>query len=192
MACLVDTRLAPDVGMCRPIRPPKNLVLHLPTRRSVDPRAGIVYGAQGEPVGGLCADGYVRLGQHSEGSQYAHRLIWEAVHGPMPAGYWIDHVNGVRSDNRICNLDAVTPQENLLRALERGGVKLGAEKSNAKLTPAIVREIRQSVGRIATKEWARQLEVDPATVRAVRDGTTWRHVPCRGRLPAKPKWRRPK
>ena len=190
MACSVDTRLAPHVGLCRPIRPPCNLILHLQSGRSVDPKAGQVYGAAGTPVGGVCADGYVRLGQHCSGHQYAHRLIWETCKGPIPAGYYIDHLNGNKADNRIVNLEAVTPAENNARAFERGAMAIGEATSFAKLTAASVREIRRS--KIPTREWARILGVDPATIRAARKGHTWRHVPLRGRLAAKPKWRRPK
>jgi hypothetical protein len=41
----------------------------------------------------------------------AHRLVWLYVHGAFPLGD-IDHINGVRDDNRICNLRQVTRQTN--------------------------------------------------------------------------------
>lgn len=40
-----------------------------------------------------------------------HRLIWAIVHGEFPKGQ-IDHINGNRSDNRLCNLRVVTQQQN--------------------------------------------------------------------------------
>lgn len=190
MGCSVDTRLAPHVGLCRPIRPPRNLILHLQSGRSIDPKAGQVYGAAGTPVGHVWKDGYVRIGITRDGHQYAHRLIYEACHGPIQPGLCIDHKNGNRADNRISNLDAVTPAENVARALERGSFVLGDAASFTKLTAAVVRAIRQSS--VPTREWARQLGLDPATIRRARRGTTWRHVATKGRLAAKPKWRRPK
>jgi hypothetical protein len=42
----------------------------------------------------------------------AHRLAWFFEHGEFPNGY-IDHINGVRTDNRIVNLRVVTCSENL-------------------------------------------------------------------------------
>jgi hypothetical protein len=45
----------------------------------------------------------------------AHRLAWMYVYGEWPQGM-IDHINGVKTDNRIANLrlcDAATNQQNL-------------------------------------------------------------------------------
>jgi hypothetical protein len=43
-----------------------------------------------------------------DGTMYsAHRLIWFYVHGVWPSGD-IDHINGIRDDNRIKNLRDVT------------------------------------------------------------------------------------
>lgn len=41
----------------------------------------------------------------------AHRLAWFYVYGKWPSGE-IDHINGKRGDNRICNLRDVTTKEN--------------------------------------------------------------------------------
>lgn len=42
----------------------------------------------------------------------AHRLIWAMVHGEWPA-HDIDHINGVRDDNRLENLRHATRAQNL-------------------------------------------------------------------------------
>jgi hypothetical protein len=41
----------------------------------------------------------------------AHRVVWALVHGEWPA-LQIDHINGDRSDNRLCNLRHVSGLEN--------------------------------------------------------------------------------
>lgn len=42
-----------------------------------------------------------------------HRLIWEAFNGPIPDGMQINHINEDKTDNRLENLELVTPKENL-------------------------------------------------------------------------------
>lgn len=42
---------------------------------------------------------------------FAHKLAWAFVYGEFPNGI-IDHINGIRNDNRICNLRIVTTSEN--------------------------------------------------------------------------------
>jgi len=47
-------------------------------------------------------------------SYKAHRLIWIYHHGSIDDNLQIDHINGIRHDNRIENLRLVTNQQNAL------------------------------------------------------------------------------
>ena len=64
----------------------------------------------GREVGTVCSTGHVliRLGSTV---RLAHRLAWLLYHGVMPAKC-LDHLNGIRHDNRIANLREVTPAGN--------------------------------------------------------------------------------
>jgi hypothetical protein len=171
-----------------------DVILHVQSRYLIDPGRGVVYGKSGVKIGSTRGNGYVRLRRESrEEHQYAHRLIWETVYGPIPRGFHIDHVNGRKDDNRICNLDAVTPVENITRAIATGLTPIGERKTCSKLTEADVIEIRRTAGEVGPAEWARRLGVDPATIRAARDGKTWRNV-GRGhvRKPSARRSRRPR
>lgn len=70
-------------------------------------RPGCSVGASAGSVG---SHGYVciKLGRRS---YRAHRLAWFLVHGEWPDGE-IDHINGDKTDNRLCNLRVASRAEN--------------------------------------------------------------------------------
>lgn len=43
----------------------------------------------------------------------AHRLVWEAFNGPIPEGIQVNHINEIKTDNRLENLNLMTPKENI-------------------------------------------------------------------------------
>ena len=43
---------------------------------------------------------------------FLHRFIWECYNGMIPGGFVIDHINDIRDENRLCNIQLVTQQEN--------------------------------------------------------------------------------
>lgn len=51
---------------------------------------------------------------------YIHRLVYEAWIGNIPNGYDIDPINGIKTDNRVSNLRAVSRSENLKHNYELG------------------------------------------------------------------------
>ena len=63
----------------------------------------------GDTAGSINSHGYVHI-QINKKFYKAHRLAWFYVTGKWPEQ--IDHINGVRTDNRICNLRDVTSQMN--------------------------------------------------------------------------------
>lgn len=54
--------------------------------------------------GDICPYGYKRVYAPDGSRVFEHRLVWEQTHGPIPDGALIHHINGVRTDNRIANL----------------------------------------------------------------------------------------
>lgn len=65
----------------------------------------------GNRIGWKCTNGYIYFA--IRGRKYtAHRIAWLISHGSFPAGD-IDHINGVRDDNKLSNLRVATRSENL-------------------------------------------------------------------------------
>lgn len=76
-----------------------------------DPETGaLTRRSTGKPVGTVNGRGYVVVGFQGR-KLLAHRLAWIITHGTWPKDQ-IDHVNGIRSDNRLANLRDVSASEN--------------------------------------------------------------------------------
>ena len=65
---------------------------------------------QGWWQGTLAFNGYIRI-QFMKKQYGAHRIAWLLTYGEWPSDQ-IDHINGIRTDNRIANLRSVNGLEN--------------------------------------------------------------------------------
>jgi hypothetical protein len=64
----------------------------------------------GTVAGYAAAEGYRRF-MVDRKTYLLHRLAWLYTYGEWPK-YQIDHINGIRDDNRLCNLRDATPSIN--------------------------------------------------------------------------------
>ena len=119
-------------------------------RLHVDFDTGLIYSARSntpeKPLGALTAKGYVRICLSVDGNQahaLAHRVVWTAKHGEIPAWAQIDHIDTVKTNNSLGNLESVSGAENMVRAarngLTNGGWKSGPRNpANGQPHPRII------------------------------------------------------
>lgn len=75
-----------------------------PTKDTANKRFGSVENIKG-----------YRKGMIHKKTYREHRLVWIWHYGNIPVGLEIDHINWVRDDNRIENLQLLTKSENIKR-----------------------------------------------------------------------------
>lgn len=81
---------------------------------------------QGKVVGHKNKAGYITITLLGK-VRKAHRLAWIYVYGEDIDGYEIDHINGDKSDNRICNLRISSHQQNMFNMKKKSTNKSGVK-----------------------------------------------------------------
>lgn len=128
-------------------------------------------------------DGYFKISLYNNGKHKTfmlHRLI--AIHFiPNPLNKkQINHINGIKKDNSISNLEWCTCHENRQHAYRTGlqkGIK-GEENVNSKLTEKDVREIKYFLENklLGCRRLAKIYPVDRKTIHKIQQGKLWKHI----------------
>ena len=127
----------------------------------------------GNIAGSLTRSGYLEIGVDGK-SFYAHRLIWMYVYGAWPTGV-IDHINCIKTDNRIENLRDVSHAincQNVKRAHSDSKIKfLGVAKNHKRFLSQITVKGRYVyLGTFDTPEEAHNVYIEAK--RSLHEGST--------------------
>lgn len=129
--------------------------------------------------------GYQLIGLSMNGVQRpfaVHRLVYASFHGPITKGLEVNHINAIKSDNRLCNLELLTRLQNVAHAKRLGlldGKMIGEEAWQAKVTAADVVAIRRDyIPRVMTQEMlAKKYGIGRTSIEDIIHRRTWRHIP---------------
>lgn len=127
-------------------------------------------------------NGYLRVIPYVNGVSHpssVHRLVAEAFLGPRPSEIQVNHRNGIKTDNRLENLEYVTQSENHRHAFRTGlqHPRVGSAHHNHILTEELVAALRadraQGMGYPAL---AKKYGIKREHAWAVAKRVLWRHV----------------
>lgn len=141
-------------------------------------------------AGGMDKNGYRIFGVWNKGfckTLKVHRVVAEAFLGQIPEGMQVNHKNGVKSDNRLENLEVVTASENVKHAFDVLGKKPlgkhsnrpnGGKHHNSKLTELDVAEIRNLYSNgMRQADLAAMFHTPQTNISKIVRGKAWAHVP---------------
>ncbi len=123
--------------------------------------------------------GYLMVGLRKNGVQKTYRLhrLVALTFTPNPHNKpYINHINGNKADNSVCNLEWCTPMENSTHAKHNNLLKSpkGEKHGRSILTEAQVREIKKS--NLTHRPLAKQYGVARQTIQEIKNGYRWKHV----------------
>lgn len=111
-----------------------------------------------------------------------HRLIWIVANGEIPDKIEVNHVNGIKWDNRLENLELTTKSGNALHSYRvlgnKGGNLIGEDNPLSKLKENDVRNIRKEyIPKIITmKMLGKKYGVEIPTIADVLKRRSWKEV----------------
>lgn len=117
----------------------------------------------------LTTCGYLKCNLKKDGKRYdfrVHQLVLKAFKG-LNENSIVNHINGIKTDNRLENLEWCSASENVIHAVKNRLIK-------TKLTDKEAMEIKNS--NLSTRKLGKIYNISSSVVCKIKNGTAYKHL----------------
>ena len=128
----------------------------------------------------LTNKGYFKVHLWRDGkkiSRSIHRLVAMAFLANSLNKPQVNHINGCKTDNNLCNLEWNTQSEQQIHAYQNGLQARGEKHHYAKLSLEEVIQIKQSLkSQVLQKDLAAKFNISQQTISAIKTNSRWNDI----------------
>lgn len=120
--------------------------------------------------------GYISISVRKHGDKgqknvRVHRFVWECFNGLIPDGKVIDHINNIKDDNKLSNLQLMTQQENCKKsAKDRDYTFVAKNHQNRKYIKAINQSTNEITYYNSLYAVHQHIGINPGIIKMVCEG----------------------